>query len=55
MEHKEFTARIFNLAQGGTFIGVIEDSGDLNGKKAFIPFVAPGEVVRARVTREKSS
>ncbi len=51
----EITVELTSLAAGGSCVGSITSPQDLAGKKAFIPFTAPGEVVSAVVTRNKRS
>jgi 23S rRNA (uracil1939-C5)-methyltransferase len=50
------SVKIEALAFGGAMVGtVIEGAQDKIGKKAFIPFVVPGELVSARVVKDNKS
>ncbi|MBL7662414.1 23S rRNA (uracil(1939)-C(5))-methyltransferase RlmD [bacterium] len=50
----EITAEIENLAVGGAFIGKVTSQPE-QGMKVFIPYVAPGEKVHARITKRCES
>ncbi len=50
MTSDTFTTEIHSLSYGGRGVGRRQD-----GKVAFVPFVMPGEIVRARVEREHAS
>ena len=49
------TVEMTALASGGSCVGTIQSPEEYAGKKAFIPFTAPGELVEARITRNKRS
>ncbi len=54
MSNKIVQAEITGLAFGGDCIGTaIEGDTDIIGKKIFLPFVIPGEIVRAEITKEE--
>lgn len=49
------TVELASLAAGGACVGGIINPEELAGKKAFIPYTIPGEVVKANITRSKRS
>lgn len=54
-QHPPITVEMTALASGGACVGTITSPEEHCGKKAFIPFTAPGELVEARITRNKRS
>jgi 23S rRNA (uracil1939-C5)-methyltransferase len=54
-QNQNITVNITTLAHGGEFIGtVIEGPAHTIGKKALVPFVAPGEKVSATIIKEQA-
>lgn len=51
----EISVQITSLASGGSCVGTITAPEQHAGKKAFIPYTIPGEVVTARITKNKKS
>ena len=47
------TVQVTNLASGGSCVGTIQSPEEYAGKKAFIPYTVPGEVVEARIIQNK--
>jgi 23S rRNA (uracil1939-C5)-methyltransferase len=54
-KQEEISVEIASLAAGGSCVGSITAPEELSGKKAFIPFTIPGELVTATVNRSKRS
>lgn len=52
---QEISVSISSLASGGSFVGTITAPETHVGKKAFIPYTAPGENVTATITLNKKS
>ena len=52
---QEISVSISSLASGGSFVGTITAPETHAGKKAFIPYTAPGENVTALITLNKKS
>lgn len=52
---QEIAVSITSLASGGSFVGTITSPESHAGKKAFIPYTAPGENVTATITLNKKS
>ena len=52
---QEIAVSITSLASGGSFVGTITAPENHAGKKAFIPYTAPGENVTATITLNKKS
>lgn len=52
---QEIAVSITGLASGGSFVGTITAPENHAGKKAFIPYTAPGENVTATITLNKKS
>lgn len=52
---QEISVTISSLASGGSFVGTITAPETHAGKKAFIPYTAPGENVTALITLNKKS
>jgi 23S rRNA (uracil1939-C5)-methyltransferase len=52
---QEIAVSITSLASGGSFVGTITAPETHAGKKAFIPYTAPGENVTATITLNKKS
>jgi 23S rRNA (uracil1939-C5)-methyltransferase len=52
---EEIAVSISSLASGGSFVGTITAPEKHAGKKAFIPYTAPGENVTATITLNKKS
>jgi 23S rRNA (uracil1939-C5)-methyltransferase len=51
----EITVEITSLASGGSCVGTIISPEEKRGKKAFVPYTVPGEVVVATIIQEKKS
>ncbi len=49
------TVSLAGLAAGGACVGDVRSPAELEGKKAFVPFAVPGELVQARIVRNKKS
>ncbi len=57
MEEKEVVAKIENPSFGRDFVGCVISSDDnsIINKKIFIPYVLPGELVKARIIEDKKN
>lgn len=55
LKTQEISVSITALASGGSFVGTITAPPEQAGKRAFVPYTAPGEDVLALVTQDKRS